>query len=584
MSALWYLQVCSLANRLRVQGRRLRQPKYLAGAVAGVAYFYFFLVRGFGGARGGGDAGVGSGVPAEWAMLAEAAGAALLAGLVFLTWFFPEGRASLDFTEAEIAFLFPAPMTRRGLIHYRLLRTQVPLLFGALVMVFLTGRMARGGQAWMHWLGWWVVLGALELHRLGAAFTRTRLADRGWTPWRRRAVVAGLAGLFCLAFYAWAVAVWPPVSAGDLADARSVGEYARGLAGSGPMYWLLLPLRWLVRPMLAGSVGDFGLALGMALAVLGVLYVWVLRSQVSFEDESIERAGKRAQAVAAVRSGNWHLAGGARKVAAPFRLEPMGTPAMALVWKNLIAMGAAFSIRFWLPLAVCLVVGASVARGFYHESAGLKVVGVLPVALLPMLFLVGPQLLAMDLRQDLAMADLLKTYPLRGWQLVWGELLAPAAVLTGIGWLLIGLGVALFPETKASGEWQVWGRLAVGVGLAVVAPGLNLISLAIHNATTLLFPAWARPRSGVANQGFEATGRQMLLMIGQVLMLTVALVPAALVFGLVLWVGRLWVPWLVLLPGGALLVLGVLLAEMHAAARMLGDLFERMDLSREVPA
>ena len=77
-SALWYLQVCSWVNRLRVQGRRLRQPRYLLGAAAGVAYVYFFFVRGFGGRRSGGGVGAAAGVPPEWAMLAEAVGAGLL--------------------------------------------------------------------------------------------------------------------------------------------------------------------------------------------------------------------------------------------------------------------------------------------------------------------------------------------------------------------------------------------------------------------------------------------------------------------------------------------------------------------------
>ena len=44
--------------------------------------------------------------------------------------------------------------------------------------------------------------------------------------------------------------------------------------------------------------------------------------------------------------------------------------------------------------------------------------------------MIGPQLLRQDFRQDLPLADLLKTYPLRGWQLALGELLAPAAILT----------------------------------------------------------------------------------------------------------------------------------------------------------
>ena len=40
-------------------------------------------------------------------------------------------RAALGFSEAEIAFLFPAPITRRGLVHFRLLSVQFRSLTGA---------------------------------------------------------------------------------------------------------------------------------------------------------------------------------------------------------------------------------------------------------------------------------------------------------------------------------------------------------------------------------------------------------------------------------------------------------------------
>ena len=43
IGALIYLQVQSIKNRLRMRLRRLKKPKYLAGAAVGGAYFYFFF-------------------------------------------------------------------------------------------------------------------------------------------------------------------------------------------------------------------------------------------------------------------------------------------------------------------------------------------------------------------------------------------------------------------------------------------------------------------------------------------------------------------------------------------------------------
>jgi hypothetical protein len=40
IQALLYLQLCSLWNRIATRLRRLKQPKYLASALVGGAYFY----------------------------------------------------------------------------------------------------------------------------------------------------------------------------------------------------------------------------------------------------------------------------------------------------------------------------------------------------------------------------------------------------------------------------------------------------------------------------------------------------------------------------------------------------------------
>ena len=45
LRALLYLRLTTLRNMLLGTLRRLRQPKYLAGALAGAAYFWFFFFR-----------------------------------------------------------------------------------------------------------------------------------------------------------------------------------------------------------------------------------------------------------------------------------------------------------------------------------------------------------------------------------------------------------------------------------------------------------------------------------------------------------------------------------------------------------
>lgn len=583
IQALLYLQVAQFRNRCLAQGRRLRQPRYLIGAVLGVGYFYFFLFRGFV-IRGPGPGAAGTPAPglgAEWMPLVELAGAILVLVFALANWLLPTKRTALDFSEAEAAFLFPAPISRTALLNYRLLRAQLPLLFTALIMMLITGRMTSAGHIWTQGISWWLAIIALEWHRIGASFTLTRLMDRGLTTSRRRLRILAMVALVLIAGYFWAQATFELPSPKDLENEKALAAYASRLGNHGPWFWLLGPFRLLVRPMLAPSVSAFFLAVMPVLGILALLHVWILRSQVAFEEASLSRAEERARLLAATRSGNWHLARPARRGREPFPLSIPGPRLLAFLWKNLIAAAGPFSPRLWLAIGGLLFMAAIVARGFFPDSAGLQVLGTLPVAILPVLFLVGPQVLGVDLRQDLALAENLKTYPLPGWQIVLGELLAPAVILTAVDGFLVALAVLAFPTPKAHPDWLWTHRLALGLCVFLAAPGLNWIALLLHNAAALLLPAWS-PVGHDGSRGFEATGRNILFMIGQLLGLSLALLPAGLVATAVFFGLHLALPWMVAAPMAVLCALGILLAEVYAGARMLGDYFERMDITAEL--
>ena len=52
------------------------------------------------------------------------AGGVLLACAALLAWVLPFGSSLLEFSNAETAFLFPSPLSRRQLVIYRLMRSQ----------------------------------------------------------------------------------------------------------------------------------------------------------------------------------------------------------------------------------------------------------------------------------------------------------------------------------------------------------------------------------------------------------------------------------------------------------------------------
>ena len=560
--------------------KRLKQPKYLVGGVVGGLYFYWYFFRTFLGAPRGAQAVPLLASPENLALY-ESIGALVLLTLGLLAWVIPHQRAALTFTEAEVAFLFPAPISRRGLIHFKLLRSQTAILFTTLLLTLVTNRL--GGKVWIHMAGWWLMLSTLNLHFLGSSFALTKLLDRGITNWQRRLGILALLLALAGVVFVWARQTLPAFDLTRFEDWEAIRDYAQQVLTAGPLPYLLYPVRLVVRPYLALNTLAFVYALGPALLLLLLHYGWVVRSDVAFEEASVEASKKLAEKVAAVRAGNWQAAQKPpRRKRPPFRLRPTGSPAIALLWKNLISAGQAFTLRVWLSMAVFAVV-SSVALGQASGGSGLRqALGMIAAVLMLWSLLIGPQFLRQDFRQDLALADILKTYPVRGWQLALGELLAPTAALTGLQWALLILVFGLFSQPAAASlGWPSW--LGMGFGAALIIPMLNLITLQIPNGAALLFPAWFQAAKG-GGVGIEVTGQRLIFMIGQMLVFVVALTPAAALFAGVFFLVKMLLSMAIAIPLASIAAAIVLGAEAAAGVALLGWLFNRFDVSAETAA
>lgn len=595
LSALLYLRATSFRNWVVARIRRLRQPKYLLGAIVGGAYFYFFFFRSLAtppGPRGGTampDAArqaMESAVtlPADWLPATTAFGSLLL--LVFITfmWVVPTQRAALGFSEAEIAFLFPAPVHRRSLVHFRLISAQLRSLVGAVVMMLFSQRWsALGGNALTHAFGWWFIFSALNLHFSGASFTLTRLTDLGLGAWRRRLLVLGLiAGVFVAALLRLPSELpSPPLGTGI--DLPAASEWLVALTTTAPLSWLLAPFRIVGAPFLAVDVRGFFLALGPTVALLTMHYLWVVRSAVAFEDAAVDYAQKRGARLAAWRTGGRRPDDTFTKGrAAPFRLADAGRPELAFLWKNLLSTWPYFTLRIWAIAALVIVAAGIWVRRHPEIQLLASTAGGVALIFSTYVLIVGPQFARQDIRSDLIHADLLKTYPLPGWQIVLGELLAPAAILTGILWLTLLTALVTLQPVGLGTTWLTPSlRLAAGAGLAGVAPVMVVLQLLVPNAAALLFPGWfqmSRTRGG----GPEVIGQRMIFFFAQVLTMICALVPAILMGGAVI----LMLHWIIGLTAAvvcaSVAVFVVLAAEVWAGVHWLGTRFETLDLSADL--
>jgi ABC-2 type transport system permease protein len=368
-----------------------------------------------------------------------------------------------------------------------------------------------------------------------------------------------------------------------LEDLQAVHDYAQQVLTAGPLPYLLYPMRLVIRPYLAPNTVAFLYALGPALLLLLLHYGWVVRSNVAFEEASVEASRKLAEKVAAVRAGHWQAAPKQPKhKRPPFKLGPTGPPSVALLWKNLISAGQAFTLRVWVSLAV-FAVCSSIGLGQAAGGSGIRpVLGMIAAILMIWSLLLGPQFLRQDFRQDLPLADILKSYPLRGWQLALGELLAPVAILTCVQWflLILLLGLLSQPAVNRLG-WSCW--LGAGFSTALMLPALNLITLLIPNAATLLFPSWFHSTKG-GGQGIEIMGQRLIFILGQFLAFIVALVPAATAFAGIFFLVRWLLGLAIAIPLASIAAALVLAAEGAAGIALLGWLFERLDLSAETAA
>ncbi len=563
--ALVYITACSFRNRVVRRFRRLREPRYLAGAVIGSLYIYFAFLRAQWRAMRATPRAALASTLGRVSVWAGSGGALALWLFVVLRWAVPSARPALQFSGAEVQFLFTAPVPRRRLLHYKLLRGQAGILLSSLILVLVGGRASPSRLSFV--LGLFVLFSTLRLHLVGVVLSRASLMEPGGRrrlgAWLPLALMVGASVVIVLGL---AVGLVPLMSHATLGviGAEFLRQTSTGAVGAA-----LWPARVLIRPVFSEWPWAFLRALGPAILVFALNYAWVLVSDARMEDAAIASERRRSEGrsrppAAIVRR-------------APFSLSATGRPEVALLWKNVLMIGRQLSVRNIIRVAAPLIafVGVMAASGGRHSS-------ILTVAAFACLVsavvapLMGPQMMRNDLRTDLAQLPILKTWPLAGAAIIRGEILAPALLVSGFAWLA-GVLALLLSIAVPFADLSLLDRLAFAATGLIAIPGVVVAQLVIHNGAAVLFPGWtvtgtSRPR------GIEALGQQMLLFAGTLLLLAVGLVPAAVaaaVVGFPLW----WLlGWSGLAPAAAAFTT-VLLAESWLATAALGRVLDRTDPS-----
>jgi len=566
IAATLYVIGCTAKNRLRRRLSRLREPRYAMGAIVGGAYMYFVISSRMRGGRRrpsfGPDAAANPAAAKLLAFAPTLGGVALLL-LAAVSAALPMSARPLAFSRSETEFLFPAPVTKRQLLGYRLLRSQSGIFMGAVIFGLLYPAQGIAGRL-ASMLGVFIMLATIRFFSVGVALTqqRARMANgRDRQLARLPLLIIVLAAAIVLA-----PALRVLLSSGRL-DVTALSDQAWS---DGPAYWILQPALWLIQPLFATSLGQFRWGLPLAALVCLATLGWVLSGHETFAQMSDGEVDRQEAEPRPTRRGTTYRAG-----SAVWTLAPSGRPEAAFAWKAAQQMFRGVNRRVWIRLTLAIVWMAVVVASIGSARGISQALGIMTTMLAAIAVLMGPQIYRADLRQDLAHLDTLKTWPVRSASVIRGEMLWPVIVVTAVAWMLGGLALILSASTFARST-LAW-RAAVSASAFVMAPILILGQYTVHAALTLLFPAWV-PSGDSTPRGIDAMGQRMILLGGTMLTLIVALLPAVLVgailyFALYKTVG----PWF-LIPSA---IVGAITTTLEAliATEALGPLYEKLDLA-----
>lgn len=528
MSAIGYLLSRSAWNRARRLASEFRKPGPRIAAAAAIAYFgliAWLSPKGQGAAHD--------------TQAASVVGALGMLVLVVSAWLLGTGAKLVELSGAERALLLPAPITAGRVMDVKLMRLQAVALGNALMWTLLTssgqGLALLGRRA----VAFWVVITTLQLHRIGAARSRAGAAIH---PALRRTL--GLIGIGL-------VALVPVVLSGAIRDsAPALTAWLDALAVDPIARAVLWPFVAVLRPLTAPSLARWLVALVPALGILLLHYAWVRSLGPELDRSPDPLASPKGSPL-------WPLA-------------RTGSPAGAFFWKHVTALVRRPTALFALLAGIALFMIPLGLQSSGRTSASYFLGWMLLMWSL-LLLLMGPQFVRNDLRRDQGLLSLLRTLPVRGWEIILGASGAAALTLaTAVIALLLAGAVANMgnyqpPLPVAHRGWWI-------VGIALAIGPVALAGILLQNAAVILLPAWSRmtARRGTATALGTNLANSALTILVLVLLLAV---PGALAFGV--WnasAGEVWVP----VACGAVIAV-VMLVECWGIVHWLGVKFEKLD-------
>jgi hypothetical protein len=476
-----------------------------------------------------------------------------LLGIWLMNVLFSSSEGAITFTSAEVNLLFPAPLSRRQLLVYKISLLFTSSVISALFMALFFRRFA--GSFFAAVLALTLCLFFLQLFTVFLSLLASTIGARAYNRRRRIVLALVLAGVALVVAHA------------ALTDAPSTLEGWLDHVNQSPVaQFLLAPLRWFVLAMTADRFWpDLALWTSSTLLLNALVLVAVFVMDAQYLEASAAASERLYARVQQVRRGSPFVVGSTRSGKARWSLPvlPSWGGVGPILWRQMstalrgywsifivLAMTAAMSIPLWFEDSTA---GNHPAQALWPRLIGLFIGMTLFV----------PVLLPFDFRGDIDRMDMLKVLPLPAWRLVVGQLLTPICLIS-LGQVIV-VGAVLVIRGNSE-------RFLL-VAMAFALP-LNCLIFELENMLFLFFPT----RVLAATPGdVQALGRQVVLWMVKLFTLWVIGGLAALA-GLLFyfltgqnWTAALVAAWVVV----AAFVMGLI--------PLIGLAFRRFDVAADTP-
>ena len=581
--------------------RLLRQPTYLLGFLVGIAWLLLWL--------GPVLLGSESAELGPYRQLLETSARLLpafriltsfgLAMLLSIWWLIQWGSQPLTLRESEIHLLIPAPLPKRQVLQYAILKNQPRILVGCFFMSFLVGTGNRGYL--LGFLSYWLFLTNWDLH----AKARNLWIARNQELPGNRAWIRGIGLIGGILLY-WILFIFLSrklrlVLLGTVWSSATFLQTVPVVSDAISESWLSVLLAPFVvflglhfTSSVVSTVFVSGLVVNLLLIV--IQNEWVVRSATRFEEAALEkarRASERRDGIGRYRGTSFR-----RRLDIPFSLQFVSSPEIAVIWKNLLA-----STR--IPLRRQVLIGFLVVTALYFSLLLLPLpewtYGVSLVTGLVLFFffpMFASNSFRNDFRTDLTNLELVRSWPTASWRLFVAEIGGPV-VQIGL-YSALGAGITLASQlaidslgVEGMSILPLWlkqdtprvlvlGWLMLGAAPFVLLTGA--MCCAIHNLLALNFPGWV-PLGRKRQDAAANLGQNLLITIVIMLSMALGIFPSAVLLGVTLRIQLWWLEipfsfWEVPLLG--LVTSLPILFFVTVMIALGGWSWERLDPSREL--